>query len=431
MKADNEIGLVLSGGGAKGAYQIGVLKAMAEYKLLDNLTSVSGTSAGGLNAIMLAGMDCDNIYKTVSKMEDIWHEFDIGDFMGVPKNKQSKLKSDISDMLRFFYGANQTINNIFFFDGGIFSQGEIIKLIDKNIDLEKLCKNSIKCYITCHKFWWIPGKDSYENFYISDDYTPCQIKNIALATAALPFIYKPKLIGGRIYDDGGIDWNIKEIKGRGLSNIPFKILIDEGYKNLIIVHFDEKKYFDGNDDNLRNVIEISPNDVKSMNTFDFSKVNEWINDGYWDAIKQFTYKSAFIDKIRKEHIQNKEKSYKWGKTKPISDMKEIVVAIKELREEIIICGDSSKFIVKLNEILLMFPKFSVAIASITSAAALGVVITGMGLVAPIGALSFGLFRRFINTLFLVGGSNILVQFIKYEVFIIDNENDKIALYLKK
>ena len=46
-----KIGLVLGGGGAKGAYQVGVLKALKEYKLLKHVKMVSGTSIGALNSI--------------------------------------------------------------------------------------------------------------------------------------------------------------------------------------------------------------------------------------------------------------------------------------------------------------------------------------------------------------------------------------------
>ena len=36
------IGLVLAGGGGKGAYQLGVLKALKEKGLLDEVTAISG-----------------------------------------------------------------------------------------------------------------------------------------------------------------------------------------------------------------------------------------------------------------------------------------------------------------------------------------------------------------------------------------------------
>ena len=49
-------GLVLSGGGGKGAYEAGVLRALAETGFMEKIGAVSGSSVGGLNAA-LAGME--------------------------------------------------------------------------------------------------------------------------------------------------------------------------------------------------------------------------------------------------------------------------------------------------------------------------------------------------------------------------------------
>lgn len=52
-----DIGLVLSGGGAKGAHQIGFFKAFEEYDLWGSLTAVSGCSIGAVNALLAAKRD--------------------------------------------------------------------------------------------------------------------------------------------------------------------------------------------------------------------------------------------------------------------------------------------------------------------------------------------------------------------------------------
>ena len=51
------IGLVLSGGGAKGAYEVGAIRALYDLDLGDKLKYVSGTSAGALNAAVLTRSD--------------------------------------------------------------------------------------------------------------------------------------------------------------------------------------------------------------------------------------------------------------------------------------------------------------------------------------------------------------------------------------
>lgn len=72
-------GLVLSGGGARGAYQVGVLKAVADLhpKHASNpFLIISGTSAGALNAVALAA-SANNFRLSVKKVEKIWSELHI------------------------------------------------------------------------------------------------------------------------------------------------------------------------------------------------------------------------------------------------------------------------------------------------------------------------------------------------------------------
>ncbi|MFT7286003.1 MAG: NTE family protein [Halieaceae bacterium] len=66
--------LILSGGGARAAYQVGVLKAVAEL-LPDGAKSpfsiVCGTSAGAINAVTLAAHE-GSFADAVARLEDLW-----------------------------------------------------------------------------------------------------------------------------------------------------------------------------------------------------------------------------------------------------------------------------------------------------------------------------------------------------------------------
>jgi NTE family protein len=66
--------LVLSGGGARGAYQVGVLKAIADLhakNARNPFSIISGTSAGAINAVALAA-SANNFRLAVKKVEKIW-----------------------------------------------------------------------------------------------------------------------------------------------------------------------------------------------------------------------------------------------------------------------------------------------------------------------------------------------------------------------
>lgn len=66
--------LILTGGGARGAYQVGVLKAIADMhpkEAANPFRIISGTSAGALNAVALAA-SANNFRLAVKKVERLW-----------------------------------------------------------------------------------------------------------------------------------------------------------------------------------------------------------------------------------------------------------------------------------------------------------------------------------------------------------------------
>ena len=73
----NRAGLILTGGGARAAYQVGVLKAIAELlprNAHNPFPVICGTSAGALNAATLA-VNAQNFRKGVRYLNNIWKNF--------------------------------------------------------------------------------------------------------------------------------------------------------------------------------------------------------------------------------------------------------------------------------------------------------------------------------------------------------------------
>ena len=66
--------LVLPGGGARGAFQVGVLKALAEVmprKNANPFSVISGTSAGAVNSVVLASK-AQHFRTAVAELEHVW-----------------------------------------------------------------------------------------------------------------------------------------------------------------------------------------------------------------------------------------------------------------------------------------------------------------------------------------------------------------------
>lgn len=92
-KTPQKIGLILTGGGARAAYQVGVLKAIAEFvprRAQSPFQVICGTSAGALNAVTLA-VNARQFRKGVKYLLGIWSNSRVSDIyradpLGVLKN---------------------------------------------------------------------------------------------------------------------------------------------------------------------------------------------------------------------------------------------------------------------------------------------------------------------------------------------------------
>lgn len=79
--------LVLAGGGAKGAYQAGCIKALREIGY--DFDIVTGTSIGALNALLVVQKDYEQLYK-------LWNEIKVSDVLKDPINLDFSFESMIS-----------------------------------------------------------------------------------------------------------------------------------------------------------------------------------------------------------------------------------------------------------------------------------------------------------------------------------------------
>ena len=61
----SKLGIVFSGGGGKGAYAVGVWKALREFGLTQGVQAVAGTSVGGLNGALF-------IHGDIGLAERLW-----------------------------------------------------------------------------------------------------------------------------------------------------------------------------------------------------------------------------------------------------------------------------------------------------------------------------------------------------------------------
>src|SRR6185295_2642006 len=100
--APPRVGLVLPGGGARAAYQVGVLRAIADLlpaKAANPFPVVTGTSAGAVNATAVA-IHADRFRVAVGNLERVWRDFQVNQVF----------RADTASMLRS--GLHWLLSNV-------------------------------------------------------------------------------------------------------------------------------------------------------------------------------------------------------------------------------------------------------------------------------------------------------------------------------
>jgi NTE family protein len=206
-----KVGLVLSGGGGKGSYQIGVWKALRELGIAQKIKVVAGASVGSLNmALFLQGQ--------LSLAESIWLNLRPTDILK-PHAAQSFRPESLSELPAWLRGVLHHLA-----DRGIFSQRGLERIMEKNLRYQDIASSPIKALATCLADW----PNGPATYFPLNGCDPTRLKKILLASSAIPYIFDPVEIDGRTYSDGGI--------GIGSDNIPVRPVHAQRCDLIYVVH---------------------------------------------------------------------------------------------------------------------------------------------------------------------------------------------------
>ena len=185
------IGLVLAGGGGKGAYQVGVLKVLQEQGLLEDVTAISGASIGAVNAMLYSMNDME-------RMHQAWNEIDMDTVFDIDLNMLAEKRM-------------------------YFSRNEMLAMFEKYIDMEKIKADFRDIYVSISRLKETQQPEQVE-YRRLEDYDADTIRKILLASTALPVMYEAVEIDGKKYRDGGL-----------LDNEPIQPLYDLGIRQFIVI----------------------------------------------------------------------------------------------------------------------------------------------------------------------------------------------------
>jgi NTE family protein len=202
------VALVLSGGGARASYQVGVVKGVLEiYGKRDNpFPIICGTSAGAINAGYLASR-ADNMSQGINDLHDLWaalHPLDIYD---------TTWRMALRNMFRL--GKSATVGRN---DKGIavLDNKPLRKVLNnwldfaavkRNLDnrrLQNLCITAMD-YYTGESVSFYQGApiEPWQRAHRRGIYTELTPEHI-MASAAIPILFPPQRVHGIFYGDGAL-----------------------------------------------------------------------------------------------------------------------------------------------------------------------------------------------------------------------------------
>ncbi|MFC7677824.1 patatin-like phospholipase family protein [Paenibacillus sp. GCM10028914] len=262
------LALVLAGGGGKGAYHIGVWKALREFGVDKNITAVAGTSVGALNAAFF-------MQGNYGLAEKVWRNISHNKLLAIAPDKIVATLVNLG--LTSIFSMSQIIAfSLKFSQHGIFSREGLIEILNENLNLNYISNSNLLGFATCCE---LPFLNT--TYFSLNNCTSDRLQSILLASSALPIIFGKEEIDGNKYIDGGMR-----------DNLPIKPLYDKGYKQIIVVHLDRGSTIEHACFPDTNIIEILPQNHQGniMNgTLDFSPEGSArrIEEGYKDTVRIF------------------------------------------------------------------------------------------------------------------------------------------------
>ena len=268
MEDNKEYGLVLAGGGTKGAYQVGVWKALKELKI--NIKGIAGASIGSLNGALFLQDDFDMV-------ENMYKNIKLGIILkvdGVDENQNIFNLSNIFN-LASDYTKQKGIDNT-----------PLKEMIDKYIDMDKIYNSDIDFGVVTYS---VKNKQPLQKF--KDEIPKNEMEKYLLASSCFP-IFKPQIIDNEEYYDGGL-----------YDNIPLNMLTKRGYKNIIIADIEGIGFSRKNKNKNIYLKVIKPTeDLGGTFEFNHDRIVNNMKLGYLDTMKSFNQMQGHIYYFRTEEF---------------------------------------------------------------------------------------------------------------------------------
>ena len=278
---DIKVGVVLSGGGAKGLAHVGVLKVLEEAGVrVDYIAGTSmGAIVGGLYASGYSATQLDSLFRAVDFSTVIQDE--------LPRKAKTFYEKEASEK----YAISLPFDNFKLSLPQSISKGQntynlLIRLLEHVSETEDFTQLPIPFFCVATDI------EKAEQVILDTGFLPEALS----ASSALPTLFKPVTLGDRILIDGGVvnNYPVNELRAKGVDII-IGIDVQDGLRKrdklttapdifLQINNYRTIKEMVGKRDSTD--VYIRP-DVEEFTVVDFDQKNIIIDRGEEEALKQF------------------------------------------------------------------------------------------------------------------------------------------------
>ena len=327
---EEKTALILGGGGARGAYEIGVWKACREEGITIDI--VTGTSVGSINGAMVAQDDFD-------LAEQLWKEIDTAMVMDIqPQGKSKDPKEYEPDIERLSPEEVLTFIKGIFVNKGASTKG-LEQLLRKYIDEDRVRNSRIEYGLVTAEMPSIREKQILKGHWLfCEDIPKGKLHDFIMASASYFPAMQPHEINGVVYIDGGY-----------VDIVPVSMAVKRGATKLIAVELNPENPLTKRESKAHdNLTWIKSSwDLGNILVFDKENARRIMRLGYLDGRKAFgrnvgNYFAFEKDSFSKDEVVNADCAAKVFGLDPLkiysmeSLNKELVEVVKGLKEKKII-----------------------------------------------------------------------------------------------
>ena len=253
------LGLVLEGGGAKGAFQMGAWEAFRHLGI--SFDAVTGTSVGALNGALMVQGDYEKAY-------DMWYNLRPEQVIhGDPKAIEKLANLDI---------GMDDVESIAKYAATVFAAGGLDITPLKALLADLIDENRVRASKVDFGIVTVSLTDLKPQELYIDEIPKGQLLDYLLASANLP-VFKMSRLSGKLFIDGGF-----------YDNLPINLMARKGIRDIVAVELKSLGIRQPlKSDNL-DITWVTPSEnIGRLLEFNQEKIHRNMKLGYYDTLRAF------------------------------------------------------------------------------------------------------------------------------------------------